>query len=415
MKSEIVLTLPFGLILLTIAIFPLISHRLWERNITKVFFSALYGIPVIIYLLATDYHKLLHTAEEYFSFISLITSLFMVSSGIFISIKDKASPLINASILIAGAILANLIGTTGASMVLIRPFLRINRWRKNTFHLPVFFIFIVSNVGGGLTPVGDPPLFMGFLKGVPFFWTLKSLFPIWLTEISILIVTFIILDWIALKSEERQKIPEIGHAIRFEGKRNFLFLIFILLSVIFLKFPFREVCMWISAILSFSSTPAEIRKKNEFSFYPAQEVAIVFAGIFATMPPVLELIRANAEKFGISEPWQFFFITGLLSSFLDNAPTYLTFFAMALGLTEKLLLSPAVAGVYELYLKAISCGAVFFGANTYIGNAPNFMVKSISEGMGIRTPNFISYLIWSFIILLPSFVLVAHIFFGFLK
>lgn len=418
---EIVLVFPFVLLLLSIAFFPLISHHLWEKNLVKAIVATIFGLPVFIYLIATDYHKLIHTAEEYFSFISLVVSLFTISGGILIDIRRKPSPYLNTAILMVGGIISNLIGTTGASMLLIRPYLRINRWRKNTFHLPVFFIFIVSNIGGGLTPIGDPPLYMGFLKGVPFFWTLTNIIDEWATEVGIVLLIFFAWDYITLKAEKQPMVGDLventerNTVISISGKQNFIYIIGVVLSVLLLKFPLREMVMWICAILSLITTPQHIREKNEFNFYPAKEVAILFAGIFVTMVPVLELVRANADKFGIEKPWELFFITGFLSSFLDNAPTYLTFFALAQGLTEKLYLSPSIAGVFRDYLEAVSCGAVFFGANTYIGNAPNFMVKSISEQMKVKAPNFIAYLLWSFLILLPSFTLIAYIFFGFPK
>ncbi len=407
--------IPFFGLLITIAVFPLINPHLWEKNKTKAVVSAIFGVPVLIYLILKSPAKVLHVGEEFISFISLVTSLFIVSGGIFIYIRKKPTPLLNTAILFFGSILANLVGTTGASMILVRPFLRLNRWRKNTFHIPIFFIFTVSNVGGGLTPIGDPPLFMGFLKGVPFFWSLK-LFPIWLFEISIILIVFFIWDSITLRKE---KYPETlereGDKILIFGKRNFVYLGLILLAVIFLHFPFREIVQWTAAILSLKTTPKRIREDNEFTFHPAEEVAIVFAGIFATMTPVLDYLKDNADKFGINEPWQFFFLTGFLSSFLDNAPTYLTFFSLAQGISEKFGLTPQIAGVWEPFLKAISCGAVFFGANTYIGNAPNFMVKSISEEMRVKAPNFIAYLLYSFIILIPSFTAAAYIFFDFLR
>lgn len=415
MENQVILSLPFILLILTIAIFPLISHKIWDKNPVKALVSFIFGFPVLIYLISTDYHKLIHTFQEYFSFISLIFSLFTISGGILIDIGLKSSPILNTAILLFGAIISNLIGTTGASMLLIRTYLRINRWRKNTFHLPVFFIFVVSNIGGSLTPIGDPPLYMGFLKGVPFFWTLFNLTPIWLFQISAILVIFFVWDYLTLKAERDQPAGPQVYSINISGKRNFFYLAVVILSVILLQFPLREIVMLVCAGLSLITTPKEIRSKNEFNFDPAEEVAILFAGIFITMVPVLDLVRENADKFGIDRSWEFFFITGSLSSFLDNAPTYLTFFALGQGIAEKASLSPTVANVFVEHLKAISCGAVFFGANTYIGNAPNFMVKSISERMRIKAPNFIMYLVWSTTILLPSFVLVSFIFFGFPK
>lgn len=420
--KEILPLFPFALLLLSIAFFPLVRHEMWEKNSVKAFISALFGTPVVIFLISEGKtNHLLHVVEEYFSFISLITSLFIVSGGLLIDIKVPPSPAFNTLILLFGAIFSNIIGTTGASMLLIRPFLRINRLRENTFHIPVFFIFTVSNIGGLLTPIGDPPLFMGFLKGVPFFWSLK-LFSVWILELGLVLITFFVWDLITLKKERKllevlEEEKEQGKKISFiiKGKINLFFLLMIIISVISLRTPLRELIMWVSALLSWVLTPKDIRERNEFSFEPAKEVAIVFAGIFTTMTPVLDFLRENGDKFGVDSPWEFFFVTGVLSSFLDNAPTYLTFFAMAQGITEKFGLTPSVAGVWEPFLKAISCGAVFMGANSYIGNAPNFMVKSISEEMKIKVPNFISYMFYSFIILIPSYFLIAFLFFGFPK
>lgn len=412
---ERIALLPFPLLLLTIAIFPLANHKLWEKNSTKAIVAGIFGIPAAIYVATTDFHSFLHTSKEYISFISLIVSLFIVSGGIYIDLKVKPSPIVNSLILLLGAVISNFIGTTGASMVLIRLFLRLNRWRNYTFHIPVFFIFLVSNIGGLLTPFGDPPLYMGFLKGVPFFWTLKNLIPEWTLQVMMTLSVFFVWDWFSFR---REKISENFNNIKkfqginIEGKINFVYVLCILLSAILLHFPFRELVMWTTAILSLKTTSKDIRKKNEFTFHPAEEVSILFAGIFATMVPVLDFVKINSDKIGISEPWHFFFITGVLSTFLDNAPTYLTFFSLAAGLTEKLNLYPTVAGVYELYLKSISVGAVFFGANSYIGNAPNFMVKSISEEMKVKAPNFLMYILWAAVILFPQFILIASVFFG---
>ncbi len=399
--------LPFAGLLLSIAIFPLVNPHFWAKHYGKV--AAVFGAPVAIYFLFRDYHAVLHTAEEYASFIILLGALFIISGGILLKGTIKGSPLTNTIFILIGAVIANLLGTTGASMVLIRPIIRANRWRRSFAHVIIFFIFIVSNIGGSLTPIGDPPLFLGFLKGVPFFWTLKHLFHIWAFEVALVVAIFVVIDTIKYKKDleryghelSKEKVP-----VRIEGAYNFLLLAAVL-GAVFIKPPYREIIMIIASLVSIKVTPKELRDENEFTYHPIEEVAKLFAGIFAAMIPALIILRARGGEMGVTEPWQFFWATGSLSSFLDNAPTYLTFLSLAQGLGAR----PDVVGVPAEVLMAISAGAVFMGANTYIGNAPNFMVKSIAEENNVKMPSFFGYMLYSIVVLIPTFLLVTFIFF----
>lgn len=406
--------IPFIAWLLTIALAPLLFEHFWEKNANKALLSLAFLSPVLLYLLGHGhYHEVLHTGEEYFSFIILLGSLFVVSGGILVEGDIEGTPRNNMIVFLFGAILANFIGTTGASMVLIHPLLAINSQRTRIKHIPIFFIFIVSNIGGCLTPLGDPPVFLGFLKGVPFFWTL-SLFPMWLFNIGFLLSVFYLLDSYNYRKEPigaiaRDKI-EIK-PIKVSGKRNLWFLSGIILAV-FLDSPLREVIMISMAFLSMRVTKPICREKNSFSFEPISEVAILFAGIFITMIPALAILQQRGAELGITEPLQFFWITGGLSSFLDNAPTYLTDLSLAQSLAaHNPNLPKEVVGIPAVYLRAISAGAVFMGANTYIGNGPNFMVKTITEKRGVKMPSFFGYIGYSALILIPAFILDSILFF----
>ncbi len=400
--------LPFAGLLLSIALFPLVSPGFWARHFGKV--SLAFGAPMAIYFVFADYHELLHTALEYFSFIVLLGSLFTISGGILLKGTMRGRPSVNCAFLGIGAVIANVLGTTGAAMLLIRPLLRANAHRKKKSHVFIFFIFVVANMGGSLTPIGDPPLFLGFLKGVPFFWTLKNLWHFWLLGNSLVISVFYVLDRRAMRAEEAQgdgieegvgaRVP-----ISLEGAWNFALLGVVILAV-FTPTPWREVAMIAASAVSVWKTPKPIREKNEFTWHPIEEVAILFAGIFATMIPALLILKARGGELGVTQPWHFFWVTGSLSSFLDNAPTYLTFLSLAQGLS-----GPAdVVGVSAPVLQGISAGAVFMGANSYIGNAPNFMVKSIVESAGVRMPSFLGYMAYSIVVLLPIFALVTWVF-----
>jgi len=397
---------PFILMLLSIALIPLINHRWWEKNYPFVSLS-LGALSLLLYLtLFKDSETVWHTALEYFSFISLIGSLFVVTGGILIRIEGAATPWLNALILFSGAVVSNLIGTTGASMLLIRPFLRLNKMRLKPY-LVAFFIFLVSNIGGALTPIGDPPLFLGYLKGVPFFWLVEHVWFIWLFTIALVLAVFLFFDFRNKKGLE-EPVFAGKPGIILLGKRNFLFLGMIILAV-FLQTPLREVIMIAAAVASYFLTPHSIHQDHDFNFEPIKEVAILFLGIFATMIPALQYLETHAQGFGLHSPGQFFWLTGSLSSFLDNAPTYLTFLSTAMGALGKDVTGLLLQTPKDVV--AISLGAVFFGAMTYIGNGPNFMVKSISDRAGVKNPSFLAYIFrFSLPVLLPVFLLVWFLF-----
>ena len=430
------MALPFVALLLMIATGPLFYPRFWEHHYKKI--SILLGATVslwYVFMMEHGARMLLHTLEEYLSFIALISSLFVVAGGILITIGRRGSPLVNGALLFFGAILANVVGTTGASMLLIRPYLRINEGRLRPFHI-VFFIFIVSNIGGGLTPIGDPPLFLGFLRGVPFFWVIGHFWLYWLVAVVALCLILIALDtWFAARGDASDVEREKSRWIELKGKRNFLWLALLIGSVFLdpaviegfpslqelfhLPFGIRELIMAVVAIAAYKTSDRQALKGNEFNFEPIREVAFLFIGIFATMTPALQLIgsyaQGHAAGFSVTK---FYWFTGILSGVLDNAPTYLNFMAGALG---KFGLDPNstgdvlkfAAGVPSpvagdasstLYLLAISAASVFFGAMTYIGNAPNFMVKNIAEQTGTEVPSFVEYIYrYSIPVLLPLF------------
>jgi Na+/H+ antiporter NhaD/arsenite permease-like protein len=400
--------LPFALLLLCIAALPLTSPHFWESNRNKALVVFGLAAPVAGWLAMHDPHALIHSGIEYVSFICLLGSLFVVSGGIQVSGDLKATPRVNVTILGLGAVLANIIGTTGASMLLIRLLLRTNSERKNVAHLPFFFILIVSNCGGLLTPLGDPPLFLGYLQGVPFTWTF-SLFPVWCLAILYLLSLLYWMDGRAYQKEAAIDLAsDIEHVepVRVSGLLNVALLGGVVLAV-FLPTPFRELAMVGLTLISLFLGPKAPRIAQNFSFGPINEVAILFAGIFATMIPALVLLKQHSPALGLREPWQYFVVTGSLSSVLDNAPTYLTFLSAAQGLGLK----GEVVGVPEVYLTAISLGAVLMGANTYIGNGPNFMVKAIADAQGYKTDSFGTYAVKAVLTLLPIyFVVTAYLF-----
>ncbi len=451
---------PFVLLLLSIAIAPFINRRWWEEYYPAVSLS-LAVVTILHYCVLTDRAvSMLHTASEYLSFIALIGSLYVVSGGILIRIRGKSTPLTNIFLLTTGGIISNVLGTTGASMILIRPYLRVNRYRLRGFHV-IFFIFVVSNIGGALTPVGDPPLFLGYLKEIPFFWVLENAWPVWAMTLGIVLGIFLLLDWASFRAHEasRHTRPaELHEEAEVKGIHNVFFLSLILVSVFIRRPPFvRELIMAIAAAGSYYSTSKEIHRRNDFNFLPVREVAILFFGIFATMVPALDWLEMNAPSLGIKTAGQFYWGTGMLSGVLDNAPTYLNFLSAAAGLfvddgrvfeIQRLLAAPntpaapdilntvsslmvnrpdLVAGGaisadtlrtfyllanHGIYIKAISIAAVFFGAMTYIGNGPNFMVKSIAEQSGGKCPSFFGYIFkFSIPVLLPVFFLVWLLFF----
>jgi Na+/H+ antiporter NhaD/arsenite permease-like protein len=417
--------LPFVATLLGIAVIPLRWPHFWESHRNKAIFSAALGVPVALSVAWLDPSVVLHTALEYVSFIVLLGALFVISGGIVLRGDIRATPGINTAFLAAGALLANLIGTTGASMLLVRPLLRTNvPERRHVGHIPIFFIFIVSNCAGLLTPLGDPPLFLGYLRGVPFFWTMR-LFAPWMFVVAVLLTAFYFFDRAAVAKEPQREMRAEDFReytpLSIAGAQNFLYLLGVVAAVLFspalpegvVRESVRLGAMLAMAALSLATTERALRKENEFTFAPIQEVAVLFAGIFATMIPALEILRARGGELGVREPWHFYWLSGGLSSFLDNAPTYLTFVSLAQGLHEAGAAAVDMAGgpVPEALLAAISCGSVMMGANSYIGNGPNFMVKAIAEEQGVTMPSFFGYMVWSCSILLPLFVLVTLIFF----
>jgi Na+/H+ antiporter NhaD/arsenite permease-like protein len=402
-------TLPFVAMLLAIAAFPLWMPHWWDRNRNKLVVACALGLPILVLYLIRDLGALVHMGQDYVSFIVLLGGLFVISGGVLLRGDLEATPAVNTGFLAVGTVLASAVGTTGASMLLIRPLLQTNRERQRTVHTVIFFIFLVSNVGGMLTPLGDPPLFLGYLEGVPFTWTLR-LWPHWLLLSAGLLITYFVWDSVAYARESvaalRRDRAQI-EPLRIQGALNGLWLVGVVLAVAFLTAPWREAAIVALAALSLWRTPAGIRRANGFTPHPMIEVAVLFFGIFLTMIPALELLRARGNELGVREPWQFFWVTGVLSSFLDNAPTYMTFLALAQGLG----LAREVVGVPEGILAAISVGAVAMGANTYIGNAPNFMVKAIAEEAGVKMPSFLGYMLYSGALLLPLFLVVTVVFF----
>jgi Na+/H+ antiporter NhaD/arsenite permease-like protein len=399
---------PFVGLLLSIALLPLRAPHFWESHKNKALVAALWSLPIAVFFLFRAPHELVLSMKDYASFLLLLTALFIISGGIVLKGDLKATPEVNTLFLLIGAVLANFVGTTGASMLLIRPLLQTNSERKHTIHIPIFFIFLVSNIGGCLTPLGDPPLFMGLIKGVPFFWTLR-LFPLWALMVGGVLLMFYIYDSARYRKEanrdlirDRQRIVPL----RLAGTINLVWIAGVV-AAIFLPFPSREGALILMAILSLVTTRRAFRADNKFTYNPILEVAILFAGIFVTMVPALLILNARGAELGISRPWHFFWAAGSLSSFLDNTPTYLAFFSMAQGLG----LHGDMMGIPSLFLKAISAGAVFMGANSYIGNGPNFMVKVIAEEYKLKMPSFFGYMAYSFAILIPLYVVVTFIFF----
>ena len=401
--------MPFVALLLSIAILPLAAPHFWESNARKLALSALVGLPVVVFYSQHAPEAVLHSAADYLSFMVLIGSLFIISGGVLLEGDIEATPAVNAAFLGGGALMASFAGTTGASILLIRPLLTTNSERRHVAHTVVFFIFIVSNAGGCLTPLGDPPLFLGYLQGVPFAWTLRLAAP-WALVNAVLLVIYYVWDvrlhrregFVQVLRDRTQITP-----LRLRGRINLALLAGIVVAAAIMPAPLREAAMILLAAASLWLTPSNLRRANQFTFHPLLEVAAVFAGIFATMIPALDLLRANGSALGVREPWQYFWATGLLSSVLDNAPTYLAFLAMGQGQT----LPDEVAGVTHEVLVAISLGAVFMGANTYIGNGPNFMVRSIAESRGVRMPSFVGYMLYSSVVLMPVFLLVTLVFF----
>ena len=409
MPPPVYTVVPFVAMLLAIAVCPLCVTHWWESNRNKLVVAAILGLPVLALYAVRRPEALLHTAEDYVSFIVLLSGLFVISGGILLRGDLVATPATNTGFLALGGLLASLIGTTGASMLLIRPLLQTNSERRRVKHTVIFFIFIVSNMGGMLTPLGDPPLFLGYLEGVPFAWTFR-LWPHWAFMGAVLLVAFFVYDSVEFSRESLSAIRRDRirtEPLRLDGSINAVWLVGVVLAVAFLRAPWRELAIVALAALSLRTTAKRIRQANRFSAGPMIEVAVLFAGIFLTMIPALDLLRLRGHELGVRAPWQFFWASGLLSSFLDNAPTYLTFLALGQGLR----LPADVVGVPEAVLAAISVGSVAMGANSYIGNAPNFMVKAIAEEAGVKMPSFFGYMLYSGALLMPLFLGVTFIFF----
>jgi len=432
------LVLPFVALLLMIATGPLFYAHHWHHHYPK--YTVGLGALVTLYYLFVLHSptSMMHALQEYLSFIALVASLFIAASGIFLKVNARGTPLANVALLSVGAVIANLIATTGAAMLFIRPYMRLNQGRLKAYHI-VFFIFIVANVGGALTPIGDPPLFLGFLRGVPFFWTFTHVWYIWVPTMLAILAIFFVIDT-RNKAESITPI-EPGKTIVVQGSRSFLFVLVIVVSVfidpnvfgwvprlqiesVSLPFGIREIIMFSMCYLAFKFCDKDALEKNEFSFEPIREVGWLFLGIFACMVPALALISDFANRNAdVLTTGMFYWGTGSLSSVLDNAPTYLNFLAAAMGKFGVDVNIPAEVADFAnpqlvhpeswLYLQAISVAAVFFGAMTYIGNAPNFMVKAIAEANNVDAPSFGGYLVkYAIPILLPVYFVVWVVFYS---
>ena len=447
MMMNLAFCIPFAGLLLCIAMLPLVKAEWWEAHQPHavVFWSLLFVLPfAFVYGPGQAFEKVLECiVDDYLTFIILLFGLFCVSGNITLEGDLAGSPRINVGLLLIGTMLSSWIGTTGASMLMVRPIIKMNAWRKRRSHIMVFFIFMVSNMGGCLTPIGDPPLLMGFMRGVPFFWSLHLL-PMLLFNMAILLFAFYHLDkWAYRRDIAEGRKPDIskpGTEFRIDGLHNIVFLLMIVGAVILsgvlpgmpafqdgagnvkgihifgevtLSFPalIEIAVILLAAWLSFRTTKQEIRRRNHFTWGAIKEVAVLFIGIFITMQPALMLLKSVGPELGLTQPSQLFWATGALSSFLDNTPTYLVFLTTAgtLGITSGIATS--LGTVPAKLLSAISCGAVFMGANTYIGNAPNFMVKSISDENGVNMPSFFGYMLWSLAFLVPVFIIDTFVFF----
>ncbi|MCG8638069.1 MAG: sodium:proton antiporter [Desulfobacterales bacterium] len=435
--------IPFACMLLSIALLPLVAGTFWHHHFGKIsaFWAACLAIPFTAVYKGVAIYEILHIIlADYVPFIILLWALFTISGGILLRGTLRGTPVVNTVIILIGTVLASWMGTTGAAMIMIRPFIRANSHRKNKTFMVVFFIFLVANVGGALTPLGDPPLFLGFLHGVSFFWTMKIM-PHMLVTSAILVVVYFCLDSYYYKKEGAEPPPDDGEKapLRLVGTYNFIFLAGVVGAVLMSGIAelgeistfgvhratqdwLRDGLLIVFGMISLWVTPRQLREENEFSWFPIVEVAYLFIGIFITMIPCLLLLKAGSKGSfaflinAVQEPVHYFWVTGVLSAFLDNAPTYLTFFNTALGsfyagMTESQSV-PLLMTENAIYLKAVSAGAVFFGACSYIGNAPNFMVRSIATESGVEMPSFFGYILkYSLVFLIPTFVVVTVIFF----
>ena len=441
------LCIPFAGLLLSIAIMPLLKAEWWEKNRgwAVLAWSILFIVPFAVkYGAGATAETVLEClVNDYLTFIVLLFGLFCVSGNINLEGDLVGSPRMNTGLLAVGTLLSSCIGTTGASMLLVRPMIQMNSWRKNKSHIMVFFIFLISNMGGCLTPIGDPPLLMGFMRGVPFTWSLHLL-PILIFNMVILLTVFYFIDRKAYRGDialgMRPDISKPTTTFKINGLHNIIFMVMIVGAVILsgvlpgmkafqkadgsvvsitvygdvaLSVPslIEILIILLAAFLSFMTTKSEVRTKNHFTWSAIQEVAVLFIGIFVTMQPALMILKAKGASLGLNKPFEMFWATGALSSFLDNTPTYLVFLTTAGTLGAANGMATNVGTVAAKMLLAISCGAVFMGANTYIGNAPNFMVKSISDENGIKMPSFFGYIFCSLKYLIPVFIIDTLIFF----
>ena len=441
------LCIPFGALLLCIAIFPVSAPVWWEKHQHWVVL-ALSAILLVSFGMLMGGEMAVETALEcivndYIPFIVLLFGLFCVAGNITLMGDLAGSPRVNVVLLLFGTLLSSCVGTTGASMLMVRPMIKMNAWRKRKRHIMIFFIFLISNIGGCLTPIGDPPLLMGFSRGIPFFWSLQ-LFPIMAFNVAILLTAFYFVDMRAYRKDiatgRKPDISKPGTDVHIDGLHNVLFLVMIVAAVILsgtlpslpafqnaagealgihifgevtLTYPvlIELVIILLAALLSFKTTPVTVRQANHFTWGAIKEVAVLFVGIFITMQPALMLLKEHGAALSLDTPFQLFWVTGALSSFLDNTPTYLVFLTTACTLGFESGLVTSLGTVPAKMLAAISCGAVFMGANSYIGNAPNFMVKAISDENGVRMPSFFGYLLWSLAFLIPVFLLDSLLFF----
>lgn len=428
------LVAPFIILLLMIATGPLFYAHHWHHHYPK--YAVGLGAIVTLYYLFVLHSPLsmMHALQEYLSFIALVASLFIAASGIFLKVNARGTPLANVALLSVGAVIANLIATTGAAMLFIRPYMRLNQGRLKAYHI-VFFIFIVANVGGALTPIGDPPLFLGFLRGVPFFWTLTHVWYVWLPTMIVILGIFFVID--SRNKKASTTVIGEGKTVQIEGHRSFIFVLIIVLSVFIdpnvfswvpalhigsfhIPFGIREIIMFTMCYVAYKFCSQDALQKNEFSFEPIREVGWLFLGIFACMVPALALISNFAhENADVLTTGMFYWGTGSLSSVLDNAPTYLNFLAAAMGKFGQDVNVPTEVAEFAyaegslIFLQAISVAAVFFGAMTYIGNAPNFMVKAIAEANNVDAPSFAGYLVkYAIPILLPVYFVVWLVFYS---
>jgi Na+/H+ antiporter NhaD/arsenite permease-like protein len=413
------LMLPFAVLLVAVALAPVILRHHWERHYYKICFALAAFVCGYYLFIRGDVHRVTHALFEYFGFMVVVGSFFTVAGGIHLRTRSHSRPLTSTLFLLIGALLASVIGTVGASMLLIRPWIEMNKARFAGFHLG-FFIFIVSNVGGLLLPVG-PPLFLGYQNGVPFFWPLVRLWPHWLFVSALLLLIFYLIDLSNFRKLTDSAVATFSTAHferwRLFGKRNFVFMSILLVALITLPSPARELVMIVAAIVSYVFSPRHVHEANAFTFLPLQEVAALFLGIFGTMIPVLDYVKLHASDLGVKTDAQFFWATGMLSALLDNAPTYLTFFAAALGLHGlDMSNTKDVAGFIALHdhsLVAISLGATLFGALTYIGNGPNLLVKAIAQNVNVPTPSFFAFVFkYAAPVLLPLFAVLSIVFFS---